>query len=291
MFEIKKIKGNTFYFEAFSNVGVYIPDGKNAILIDACDHPRMVKALDRQLSEMGAGVSAVIDTHCHVDHICGNKFFQDKYGCRLFSTEKEQPFIKYPTLEPNFYFAGVDVKQTNNPYILAEPSVTEIIRSDNLPGGVEIVALPGHSFEMIGVITDDNVFFLADSILSKKTWDEYRLPFFYNVNETLETLEKIKNIKADIYVPAHAEPTDSIVDLAQYNIERLKEKKELAYNLCEGRSFDMIFEEYAKTEGIKLRADKYPMFAVMLRNILQSLVEDERIHAVYENNRLVYELR
>ena len=74
MFEIKSIKKNTMYFEAFSNVGIYAPDGKNAILIDSCDHPRMVKALDRQLGEAGLAVSAIINTHCHADHICGNKF-------------------------------------------------------------------------------------------------------------------------------------------------------------------------------------------------------------------------
>ncbi len=291
MFEIKKIKGNTFYFESFSNVGIYIPDGKNALLIDACDHPRMVRSLDRQLTEMGVSVSAVIDTHGHVDHICGNKFFQEKYGCRLFSTEKEQAFIKYPSLESEFHFAGVDVKKVNNPYLLTESSETEIIDRDNAPFGVKTVDLPGHSFEMIGVITGDNVFFMADSILSAKTWDEYRLPFFNNVNKSIETLEKIRTVEADVYVPSHAEPTDYIAELAQYNIDRLREKKELALSLCEGRSFDMIFEEYARIEGFRIRADKYPMFAAMLRNILQSLVEDEKIHAVYENHRLVYEVK
>ena len=76
MFEIKGIKNNTWCFEAFSNVGIYTPDGKNAVLIDSCDHPRMVKALDRQLSEMGLTVATIINTHCHIDHICGNRYFK-----------------------------------------------------------------------------------------------------------------------------------------------------------------------------------------------------------------------
>ena len=113
MFEIKGLKNNTWYFEAFSNVGIYAPDGRNAVLIDACDHPRMVKALDKQLEEMGLTVSTVINTHCHVDHICGNKFFAEKYGCRLLSTQKEQHFIRYPDLEAEFYYAGVEWKKQN----------------------------------------------------------------------------------------------------------------------------------------------------------------------------------
>ena len=291
MFEIKGIKNNTWYFEAFSNVGIYTPDGKNAVLIDSCDHPRMVKALDRQLTEMGLSVTAIINTHCHVDHICGNRYFKEKYGCRLMSTEKEKLFIRYPALESEFYYAGVDIKKESSPFFLAEPSETEIIGEDNLPDGIKIVPLPGHGFEMVGVITADNVFFLADSVLSKKTWDEYRLPFFHDVNKTIETLEMIKTVKSDIYVPSHDAPTDSIEDLAQYNIDRLKEKKELVLSFCEGRSVEGIYAEYAKKEGISPRAEKYPMFEVMIRNLLQALVDDGRIHAVYDNHRLIYELK
>ncbi len=291
MFEIKRIKNHTFYFESFSNVGIYTADGKNAVLIDSGDHPRLVKTLDRELSGMGLAVSAVINTHGHVDHICGNAFFQEKYGCRLFSTKKEQVFIRYPELESEFYYAGINIKKENSPFFLARPTDTEIICDNNTPDGIRIIPLPGHSFEMIGVITADNVCFLADCVLAKKTWDEYRLPFFHDVNSTLETLESIKNIKADVYVPSHDMPTDRIDDLAQYNIDRINEKKELVYSLCDGRSFDDIYMEYVKKENINPRADKYPMFAVMVKNLLQSLVEDEKICSVYEDHQLIYELK
>lgn len=288
MFEIKKLKGNTYYFEAFSNVGIYAHDGVNAVLVDACDHPRMVKAVDKQITAMGMTVKAVINTHCHVDHICGNRFFQDKYGCKLLSTKKEQCFIAFPSLEPGFYYAGIDTKKSCNPFFTTEPSDTEIITEENTPEGTEIISLPGHSFDMVGVITDDSVAFLADSVLSKKTWDEYRLPFFCDVNNSIATLEKLKDVRADIYVPSHDEPTDSIADLADYNIERLKEKKELLFDICEGKSFDGIFDKTMLRENLSIRTEKYPMYAVMVRNFLQALVDDDRIYAVLENNRLVY---
>ena len=57
------------------------------------------------------------------------------------------------------------------------------------------------------------------------------------------------------------------------------------------RSADGIYAEYVKKEGIMPRADQYPMFAVMIKNLLQSLVEDGRIRGVYDNHRLVYELK
>ncbi len=288
MFEIKKIKGNTYYYEAFTNVGIFAPDGKNAVLIDACDHPRMVKGTDKQLGEMGLRVGAVIDTHCHIDHICGNKFFRDKYGCKILSTKKEQAFISYPSLESDFYYAGMDTDKIRNSFFLTEPCESEVITKENTPEGIETIPLPGHSFEMIGVKTADNVIFLADAILSRKTWDEYKLPFFYDVNSSISTLEMLKTLSADIYVPSHDAPLEDITELANYNIEKITEKKELFYSLCEGRSFDTLFEAVLKKEDLKIRTEKYPMYAVMARNLLQALVNDGRIYAVLENNRLVY---
>ena len=288
MFEIKKLKGNTYYYEAYTNVGIYVPDGKNALLIDACDHPRMVKGLDRQLCEAGISVGCIIDTHCHIDHICGNSYFKNKYGCRLLCTEKEKPFICYPSLESEFYYAGINTDKSKNPLFLVEPTVPEIINESNIPEGLELVSLPGHGFEMIGVKTPDNVFFVADAVLSVKTWEEYRLPFFREVNKAVETLEMLRGISADIYVPSHNPPLDSITELAEYNIERLREKKALIYSLCNGSSFEELFEETLHREALQIRTEKYPMYAVMVRNFLQALVEDDKIYAVYENNRMVY---
>ena len=141
---------------------------------------------------------------------------------------------------------------------------------------------------MIGVRTPDDVVFLSDAILSKKTWDEYKLPFFYSVNESLQTLKDIQNIKAKLFVPAHDSPLNDIHELAEYNIESMKHKIELIYDLCEGKSFEEIFSDLLDKLELKIMTPKYPMYAVMVRNFLQSLVEDEAIEASVKDTVLVY---
>ena len=141
---------------------------------------------------------------------------------------------------------------------------------------------------MIGVRTPDDVVFLADAILSKKTWDEYKLPFFYNINESIQTLKDIRNIKAKLFVPAHNEPLEDICELAEYNIKSMIHKKELIYSLCEGKSFDDIFACTIDSLGLRLVTPKYPMYAVMVRNFLQSLVDDNAIAATLEDSVLIY---
>lgn len=288
MFDIVDTIGDTYYYSAFSNVGVYKLNKSEVLLIDSCDHKRMVRSLDTILEKNGLRVKTIINTHCHVDHIAGNKFFYDKYGCRILASKGEQGFIAYPDREPRFYYSGINTDKTRNPFFLSDPSDAEVITPDSTPEGFEIISLPGHSFDMIGVRTPDDVVFLSDAILSKKTWDEYKLPFFYSVNESMQTLKDIQSIKAKLFVPAHNEPLRDICELAEYNIKSMKHKKELIYDICEGKSFEEIFSAMLDALELRIMTPKYPMYSVMLRNFLQSLVEDEAIEAVLEDSVLIY---
>jgi len=183
---------------------------------------------------------------------------------------------------------GLSVNKSTNPFYGAESSETEIITPENLPEGFEIIELPGHGFEMIGVRTPDDVVFLADSVLSVSTWENYKLPFFHNVNKAIETLDKISGMKAAMFVPSHNPPVDDVKELAQYNIEKLREKKQLVFENCEGKGFDELFALIMEKEELKLKTPQYCMYAVMVRNLLQALIEDGTIYTELENNIMIY---
>ncbi len=291
MFDIVETIGNTFYYSAFSNVGVYKLNKSEVLLIDSCDHKRMVKSLDSILEKNSLRVKTIINTHCHVDHITGNKYFYDKYGCEILASRGDCGFIAYPDREPSFYYSGIDTDKTRNPFFITEPSTAKAITDSDVPEGFEIIPLPGHSFDMIGVRTPDDVVFLADAILAKKTWDDYKLPFFHNVNDSLKTLKDIQNIKAKLFLPAHDEPLEDICELAEYNIKSLMHKKDLIFQLCDGKGFDDLFAKTIEKLGLRLHTSKYPVYAVMVKNLLQSLVEDDVICGVLEKGRFVYHVK
>lgn len=288
MFEVKHLKGNTYYFEAFTNVGIYRLDEKRVVLIDGTDHKRMAKAVNNYLMAENLTVDTIICTHCHVDHICGNKDFYEKYGCRILSTEKEMPFIAQPDLEGSFYYNGIDTDKSRNPFFTVEPTVVEAITEDKLPEGLEIMSLPGHAFDMIGVKTPDGVLFVADSILSEKTWTEHKAPFFRDVNSSIETLKKLKETEAEIYVPSHNPPLTDIKALADYNISKLEDLKEKACALCNGKGFDEMFTAFLEVLSLDIKTEKYVSYSVMLKNLLQALVEDGRIGAQMNEGKFVY---
>ncbi len=288
MFEIKQLAENTFFYEAYSNVGIYRLNDKEVVLIDSCDHKRMVTGLDKLLESMGLSVRMIINTHCHVDHICGNRYFKDKYGCRILSTRLEQGFILKPDLEPLFYNTGLSVDKLRNAFFQVEPSEAEVITEDNLPEGFQVISLPGHSFEMIGVRTADDVLFLADSLISEYTWENYKLPFFHDVDKSLETFEMLKGVKAKLYVPSHCSPTEDISELIQYNADKLREKRQMVFELCQSQSFESLFELVVKDQEIDMRMPKYAMYATMVKNLLQSLINSGKVYTVYENGRVIY---
>lgn len=288
MFELTKIKGNTYNFDAYTNVGVFINKKGQVVLIDACDHKRTVRTFNKLLEEKGFKPDIVICTHGHVDHIAGNKFFSEKYGAKLLCSEKDQVFIKHTDIEPDIFYNGCSVNKKLNPYYQAEPSNPEVFSADNIPDGVELIPMPGHAWEMVGVKTEDNVIFLADSIMSKETWDEHKMPFFNDVNSSMETLERVKNLEADMFIASHVQPMTDIKELAEYNIQKFKERKQSVYNICDGKSADEIFVELMKELQLEIPSNRYQMYYIMMRHYLQALIDDKLIEGEFNGAAYIY---
>lgn len=51
--------------------------------------------------------------------------------------------------------------------------------------------------------------------------EKYQISFIYDVQEYLNTLEKLENMKAKMFVPAHADASADIKELVQFNIEKV----------------------------------------------------------------------
>ena len=97
---------------------------------------------------------------------------------------------------------------------------------------------------MAGFRTPDDVVYLADCLSSKETLDKYQIGFIYDVAAYIKTLEAVKEMKAKLFVPAHAEASEDIRGLAQYNIDKVQEIGEKILSLCEEPlSFECILQK------------------------------------------------
>lgn len=190
------IKGNTYYIPSPTNIGVYV-ENNAAILIDSGNDKEAGRQVLRLLDQQGWSLQLIINTHSNADHIGGNAFLQEKTGCKIAATPQEAAFISNPLLEPAVLYGGYPTKGMQNKFLMAKPSlVTDIIANSGkiLATGLVAVPLPGHFFEMIGVMTPDNILFIGDSLFPENIINKYHLFFLLNLKAHLQTLDELTNL-------------------------------------------------------------------------------------------------
>lgn len=291
MFNLIHCAGNTYYLKCFSNIGVYYLGNDEVILIDGGDHKKSVGDLDAALCERGWKVKMLINTHCHLDHICGNRFFRDKYGCEIYSSDLEYYLIEASTLEPSFYYMGVPTNRERNFFFKPYGTKAKLLTDDILPEGFEIISLPGHSFNMIGIKTPDNVWFLGDAVLDEMTYEGYKLPFFHEVNNSIATMEMLKTLEGDWFVPSHTPAMQDITALADYNAEALRKIKDFYYDNCEGKTFQELFIDSCEKLGVDINnVDKFAKIEITIKAFLQALIEDGKLTAEIKDLKMIYHI-
>jgi len=220
--ELVKVGARTYYIKNATNIGVYKIDDNNVYLIDTGNDKEAGKKILKIIDEQGWNVKGIINTHSNADHIGGNKVIQDRTNSSVLAYGIEKTFTEFPMLESSFLYGGYPFKDIRNKFLLAKESVVTSIEN-NLPEGLEYFTLKGHFFDMIGVKTSDDVYFLADSLFSEETITKYHLFFIYDVKEFLNTLEYLSTLKGELFIPSHVEATRNITPLIEMNKKKIEE--------------------------------------------------------------------
>ena len=176
MNELVKLGEKTYVIKSPVNVGIYILANNNVCLIDTGNSKDSAKIIAKILEEHNWHLQYIINTHSHADHIGGNKYLQDKYNCRIFSSLIESYFINEPMLEPSLLYGSVPPKDLHTHLLLAKPSVCENIDNMDIEG-IEVINLEGHAKGLIGVVTSDNVCFVGDAYTSSKILNKYAIQY------------------------------------------------------------------------------------------------------------------
>ena len=166
----------------------------------------------------------------------------------------------------------------------------EYLTKDVLPKGFEVIHLPGHFFDMVGFRTPDDVVYLADCLSSRETLDKYQIGFIYDVAAYIKTLEMVKALKAKIFVPAHAAVIEDIIELAQYNIDKVHEIGEKIVDFCrEPLYFEALLQKLFTAYGLEMNFEQYVLVGSTVRSYLSWLKDMGRLNAKFENNMLLWE--
>lgn len=289
MYELVRVSETAYYMDCPAKAGFYVPDGKSAYLIDSGSDKDAAKKIKKILDGQGWTLKTIFNTHSHADHTGGNQYLAAQTGCGIYAPGADCAVARYPVLEPAMLYGGFPLPELMNKFLMAKPSDSAELAPEVLPDGLEAVPLPGHCYEMTGFRTADGVLFLADCLASEETLSKYGIGYVYDVKAYLETLDRVKEMRAECFVPAHAPAVKDIAPLAQLNAEKTLETADriadlLKTPLTQEELLKKVFDAY----GLKMNAGQWALIGSTVRSYLTYLKNEGRADYTFEDNRMLW---
>ncbi|WP_290457781.1 hypothetical protein, partial [Faecalibaculum rodentium] len=135
--------------------------------------------------------------------------------------------------------------------------------------------------------TADDVVFLADCLSSRETLKKYGISFVYDVQAYLETLNRVRDMQAAVFVPAHAPVTEDIQELAAFNQDHTKALlHQFLEILAEPKTFEDILAALCGLYGIHLDPAQYVLVGSTVRSFLSYLADEGSVLYEFENGKM-----
>ena len=289
MYELIQVSDHCYYIQSPAKIGLVRLSDTDVCLIDSGNDKEAGRKVRQHLDKNGWRLTAIYNTHSNADHIGGNQYLHRQTGCRIFAPGIEQDFTRHPILEPSFLYGANPPKALRHKFLLAQESPAEPLTQDALPPELELLPLPGHFFDMVGFRAPDDVVYLADCLSSRETLEKYRIGFIYDVGAYLDTLERVRQMEAKQFIPAHAAPTEDIAPLAQYNIDTVHEIAERIVELCsEPIGFEALLQKLFAHYALTMNFEQYALVGSTVKSYLTWLLETGRVEALFDDNRLLW---
>lgn len=202
----QRIEENSYYYESSVNIG-YVHNEKTGMMIDAGLDRSSVKKVVNELTKRSLPLTHLLITHAHADHYGGASYIQKNFRVHTIAPGFEEIILKNPELEPIYLFGGNDPLNELQNKFLQGPSVRidEVVEEGEGNAGTlkfDTFVLPGHSYNQIAIRIND-IIFSADAYFGEKTLYKHGIPYVTDVNQTLNSLKRLKTIPCKGMVPGH----------------------------------------------------------------------------------------
>lgn len=288
MYELIQAGENTYYVNCPAKIGIWRTD-RGAYLIDSGGDKDAGKKVLKILEKSGWPLLGVLNTHSHADHVGGNRYLQNQTGCKVFANGIEGAFTNHPILESAFLYGGRPPKDLRHKFLLAQESRALPFSDPDFPREIEVVPLPGHSFDMVGFRTPDNVVFLADCVASRATLEKYAVSFLWDVEASLETLAQVESMEAALFVPAHTEALEDIGELVRLNREKIHQVADCLLDICrEPTAFEAVLQKVFARYGLQMTFEQYALVGSTVRSYLSWLRDGGKLEVEILDGTLLW---
>jgi glyoxylase-like metal-dependent hydrolase (beta-lactamase superfamily II) len=251
------------------------------------------RRLMKIMQENGMGVGVIINTHSHADHCGGNDIVKSRTGCAIYAPPFDKGIVEYPELEPFYLYSAYPLKELDTKFIKAKGTKVDFVLEKgqlNINSvELDIVPLHGHTPGMVGVATPDNALFAGDSFFSRSILERHGLPYFTGIGESICTLESLKHMDYDYFIPAHGEAITEPGDTLNANIQILKDTIEYIADIC-GKALDRedIVANIVSRYSIKQSIQQYYLTVSTASAFLSYMTNEGMLTTLFEDNKLKF---
>lgn len=272
--EITRLSEKVSFIPGPANVGILQLGNSEIALVDSGIDEAYAERILALLSDYRFKISYILNTHAHADHIGGNSLIQERTGCRILASTLEAPMIRQPLIQSAVLFSGAPIIELTNRFIMGKPSNVEILEGSEFKAGnleIKILDLPGHSVNQKGFQVE-NIAFIADTLFPETFFRKQRLPFNYDPGAHINTLEKLKTIKARQYIGGHFHPTESIESMINLNLHHLNSALDFMRSLLKiPHPQDRIVKAFLDHFGLKKNNWEYYLYRATVNGYLSTL--------------------
>ncbi|MEZ4917958.1 MAG: MBL fold metallo-hydrolase [Saprospiraceae bacterium] len=146
-------------------------DGNCAIFDPGCYTPAEKQELKDYVDSNGLNPVALVNTHCHLDHVFGNRFVYETWGLLPILHRDEQPLLeRYPEVCRMYGIPGAEPSPLPEKYL----EDGDIFRVGSIE--LEVLLTPGHSPASLSFYDKKNGYVLAGDVLFQESIGRTDLP-------------------------------------------------------------------------------------------------------------------
>jgi len=199
MIRIKKFTFNPFQ----ENTYIAYDETKECIIVDpGCYDENENSVLKTFIEQENLKPVVMINTHCHLDHIFGNKFVADTYNLSPLIHKLDLPMLEYAPLAASKY--GVHLGEL--------PEVTNFIKEGDVVkfgnSEFEIIFTPGHAPGHVCLVSKKEKITLSADVLFHLSIGRTDLPMGDHETLLSSIREKLFTLEPEMVIyPGHGPKT------------------------------------------------------------------------------------
>ncbi len=190
---------------------LYNEQGKAIIIDPGCYLSVEQETLKKFIKDTKLQPVQLLNTHCHLDHVFGNKWVHDEFGLELHLHTLEQPVLERAPFSGERW--GLPFENYQGPlHFLAEG---DTVKLDN--DALKVILTPGHSPGSICFYCEEQLFLIGGDVLFRESIGRTDFPGGDHATLLNSIREKLFILPDEVKVYAGHGLTTTIGHEKQYN--------------------------------------------------------------------------